>query len=284
MGGKIYTVLGAWYHATQHALEGWSDSLRLELEPFGIRVVVIEPGLIETGFGDAASVGLLERSGSGAYASIAQGVARSMDISYGHGQARAAEAGEPTLEEIRKLTDRYRDVNVALAEGYVRDPSNMCDTAEMMGRPAEAGAMGIHFFRPDLLGLNEGTDRVSGSGTHTDFRQPSILIYEPQSDGTLELVAVENLVFDAAWEAAGRGAFPSYAGQPYNPMRDDPETPLDEAHAFAPHHDLHVWLYRANPNGNFAQFNPAVSCTSHSPGSEMMETTHTHGPAHTAQD
>lgn len=50
MGGKVYTPLGAWYHATKHALEGWSDCLRLELAPFGIRVVIIEPGLIETGF------------------------------------------------------------------------------------------------------------------------------------------------------------------------------------------------------------------------------------------
>ncbi|EJJ29675.1 oxidoreductase [Rhizobium sp. CF142] len=86
MGGKIYTVLGAWYHATKHALEGWSDSLRLELEPFGIHVVVIEPGLIETGFGDAASRGILERSGSGPYQKLAQSVAASIDRSYGRGQ------------------------------------------------------------------------------------------------------------------------------------------------------------------------------------------------------
>ncbi len=86
MGGKIYTVLGAWYHATKHALEGWSDSLRLELEPFGIRVVVIEPGLIETGFGDAASRGILERSGTGPYGKLAQRVAASIDRSYGSGQ------------------------------------------------------------------------------------------------------------------------------------------------------------------------------------------------------
>jgi NAD(P)-dependent dehydrogenase (short-subunit alcohol dehydrogenase family) len=86
MGGKIYTVLGAWYHATKHALEGWSDSLRLELEPFGIRVVVIEPGLIETGFGDAASRGILERSGTGPYGKLAQSVAASIDRSYGRGQ------------------------------------------------------------------------------------------------------------------------------------------------------------------------------------------------------
>ncbi|RYH11229.1 oxidoreductase [Tropicimonas sp. IMCC6043] len=50
MGGKIYTPLGAWYHVTKHALEGWSDCLRLELAEFGIDVVIAEPGLINTGF------------------------------------------------------------------------------------------------------------------------------------------------------------------------------------------------------------------------------------------
>ena len=53
MGGKIYTPLGSWYHATKHALEGWSDCLRIELKPHGIDVVIIEPGLIDTGFGGA---------------------------------------------------------------------------------------------------------------------------------------------------------------------------------------------------------------------------------------
>ena len=52
MGGKIYTPLGAWYHATKHAIEGWSDCLRLEVAEFGINVVIIEPGLINTGFYD----------------------------------------------------------------------------------------------------------------------------------------------------------------------------------------------------------------------------------------
>ncbi|MFW7355337.1 MAG: oxidoreductase [Brucella sp.] len=83
MGGKIYTVLGAWYHATKHALEGWSDSLRLEVEPFGIRVVIIEPGLIETGFGDAGQQGIAERSKNGPYEKIANGVVKSMQSSYG---------------------------------------------------------------------------------------------------------------------------------------------------------------------------------------------------------
>lgn len=52
MGGKIYYALGAWYHSTKHALEGFSDCLRLELKPFNIKVVVVQPGLIATEFGD----------------------------------------------------------------------------------------------------------------------------------------------------------------------------------------------------------------------------------------
>ena len=75
---------------------------------------------------------------------------------------------------------------MALAEGYIRDPFNICDTAEMMGRPASYGAMGIHYFRPDLLGITAPpSPRVNGVGTHTDFRKPSILIYEPQADGSM---------------------------------------------------------------------------------------------------
>lgn len=85
MGGKIYSVLGAWYHATKHALEGWSDCLRLEVAQFGIRVVIVEPGVIETGFGDAAANNLLKRSAGGPYAKLAQAVASSIANTYGKG-------------------------------------------------------------------------------------------------------------------------------------------------------------------------------------------------------
>lgn len=168
---------------------------------------------------------------------------------------------EPTLEEVRSLTAKYRDVKVALAEGYISDPGNICETADMMGRAASDGAMGVHFFRPDLLGIKGPPDpRVDGDGTHTDFRKPAILIYEPQADGSMELVAVENLVFKKAWHAAGHRKPPAFRGQTYNSMADDPATRIDEAHMFEPHYDLHVWLHRDNPNGVFAQFNPKVSC------------------------
>jgi NAD(P)-dependent dehydrogenase (short-subunit alcohol dehydrogenase family) len=85
MGGKVYTLLGAWYHATKHAMEGWSDCLRLELADFGIRVVVIEPGVIETGFGNVVTDGPLKRSGDGAYAKLRQAVTMATQKSYGQG-------------------------------------------------------------------------------------------------------------------------------------------------------------------------------------------------------
>lgn len=174
--------------------------------------------------------------------------------------------GEPTIAEVRQATDRFRDVNVALAEGYIRDPNNMCETAEMMGKPAALGAMGVHYFRPDLLGITEPpSPRVNGNGTYTDFRKPAILIYEPQRDGSMALVAVENLVFAAAWRGAGHTEPPTFHGVPYDSMKDDPATPLDEAHMFEPHFDRHVWIYRDNPNGMFNPLNPAVSCAYHRP-------------------
>lgn len=82
VGGKIYTPLGAWYHATKHALEGWSDALRLELKQFGIDVVIIEPGLIHTEFGDVMTEPLLERSGDTAYGELAHAVATQTEESY----------------------------------------------------------------------------------------------------------------------------------------------------------------------------------------------------------
>lgn len=85
MGGRIYTPLGSWYHATKHAVEGWSDCLRLELASFGIDVVIIEPGVIETEFGDVLVEPLLKRSGTGPYRQMAEAVAASTRATYRHG-------------------------------------------------------------------------------------------------------------------------------------------------------------------------------------------------------
>ncbi len=75
IGGRVYTPMGAWYHASKHALEGWSDCLRIEAAPFGIRVIVVEPGAIETEFAEIAIAPLLERSEGGPYADFARKMA-----------------------------------------------------------------------------------------------------------------------------------------------------------------------------------------------------------------
>ncbi|MDH2066837.1 oxidoreductase [Pantoea sp. GD03673] len=91
MGGKMYSILGAWYHATKHALEGWSDCLRLEVAGFGIKVVIVEPGVIETGFGDAASDTLIRRSASGPYGHLVSIVSAAIKKTYGHGTGSSPE-------------------------------------------------------------------------------------------------------------------------------------------------------------------------------------------------
>lgn len=71
IGGKIHEPMGAWYHATKFAVEGLSDCLRMELAPFGIDVVVVQPGAIKTEWSGIARDSLLSISGTGAYARLA---------------------------------------------------------------------------------------------------------------------------------------------------------------------------------------------------------------------
>ena len=78
MGGKIYTPLGAWYHGTKFALEAISDCLRMELKPFGIDVVVIEPGGIKTEWAGIAADKVRAVSGTGPYAPQGNAVADSL--------------------------------------------------------------------------------------------------------------------------------------------------------------------------------------------------------------
>ncbi len=171
---------------------------------------------------------------------------------------------EPTLDQVRTAAERYRNVAAAIADGYTTD--NKCVTAEMLGFPAEQGAMGLHYVRRDLLGLpDRPKGRVAGTGTYTDFAKPAMLVYEPRPDGSLDLVAVENLVFKNAWEAAGNRQPPSFRGKPYLLLADDPATRLDEAHNYEPHYELHAWVLRDNPLGTFTPFNPNVTCRHHKP-------------------
>lgn len=109
MGGKIYSILGAWYHATKHALEGWSDCLRLEVAGFGIKVVIVEPGVIETGFGDAASDSIVKRSASGPYGHLVKMVSLSIKKTYGQGTGSSPEMiAEVVSRAVKSSNPRTR--------------------------------------------------------------------------------------------------------------------------------------------------------------------------------
>jgi len=75
LAGKMYAPFGSWYHASKHALEGWSDCLRLELAQFNIDVVIIEPGAIATEMIATMSEPMLKRSGNGPYGKTAHALA-----------------------------------------------------------------------------------------------------------------------------------------------------------------------------------------------------------------
>lgn len=103
MGGKMYTPFGAWYHASKHAVEGLSDCLRFELEPFGIKVVVLEPGAIKTHWGDIMHKLLEKNSGSGPYKEVVKKVIKATEEAYN----KPGSYSEPSVisETIQKIID-----------------------------------------------------------------------------------------------------------------------------------------------------------------------------------
>jgi hypothetical protein len=103
-----------------------------------------------------------------------------------------------------------------------------------------SGGMGYHYVRGDLMdGVLEPT-------------RPEALLYEPQRNGTLRLVAVEWIIVAALW--AGDG-IPMLGSQPF----DDHTAPGSGGPPF-PHYQLHAWLWKHNPAGMHTQFNPNVTC------------------------
>lgn len=87
IGGHFGEALGSWYHASKYAVEGLSDSLRLELRGFGIHVILIEPGAIRTEWGGGALDSARTYSGRGPYAGLVQ----AMSKLYAQAEARGTE-------------------------------------------------------------------------------------------------------------------------------------------------------------------------------------------------
>ncbi|QEG37980.1 oxidoreductase [Bythopirellula goksoeyrii] len=110
MAGKMYMPLGAWYHGSKHALEGWSDCLRMETAPFGIQVIIIEPGVIETEFDDSMIGPMMKRSGNTAYGGIAEKIKVASTEAYKEGNGSPASAVARTVSKAirsRRPKTRY---------------------------------------------------------------------------------------------------------------------------------------------------------------------------------
>lgn len=114
IGGKVYTPFGAWYHATKHAVEGFSDALRMEVAPHGIDVVVIEPGGIRTEWAGIAAEGLAKTSAHGAYAKQVEQV---MPMMSGGLDARASDPSVVAKGILKAVTARRPRTRYAMGFG-----------------------------------------------------------------------------------------------------------------------------------------------------------------------
>jgi hypothetical protein len=153
-----------------------------------------------------------------------------------HPEAEPGTASD--LKLARRATRVYRDVKAAGAAGYAA-------TGECAQDP-KYGGMGIHYANPDLVADGK-----------LDVTKPEILVYQPMPSGKLRLGAVEYFQADADGDLATDPDRPSLFGMPFDgPMLGhEPGMPV--------HYDLHVWLYRHNPAGQFAMWNPRVHCPDH---------------------
>lgn len=145
----------------------------------------------------------------------------------------AAMPAEGELLEVRNATERFTNVSAAEEAGYVS--TEVCEAHD-------GAAMGIHYVNPGLM-----------NDTELNATQPEILLYEPTEDG-LELVAVEYFVAAVPWHEEHDRETPRIFGEEFDgPMAGHtPDMPV--------HYDQHVWLWKPNPRGLFAGFNPFVSC------------------------
>lgn len=142
---------------------------------------------------------------------------------------------EPEVGDIdlmRQSTEVYRSVDAALAGGFV-------PLSECVAGPT--GGMGFHYGHPGRIG-----DAV------IDPELPEILLYAPNASGGLELVGVEFMIHQDAWPGPGA---PTVADTPF-----DPPNPNHPDEMIRPFHTLHAWVWKDNPAGIFAPFNPSVQC------------------------
>jgi len=141
-----------------------------------------------------------------------------------HGPQDGA-AMNPLAEKVRAANARFADISVATAEGYAPIPC--------VSGPA-GGAMGVHFVNASRI--EDGVINIA---------RPEAVMYEPQPDGTMKLVAVEYITTKGP--ANLEGHLFGFLGAP-------------NRYGLPAFYQLHVWAWQDNPVGTFADMNPTVSC------------------------
>jgi hypothetical protein len=158
--------------------------------------------------------------------------------------AHEAERGNTLVEAVRQATSQFRKVDSAEAAGY--GLFHGC-----VSGPQE-GAMGIHYVNGDLVGDGE-----------IDASQPEALIYEIR-DGSLQLVGVEYVVIAEAWDA-NHEMPPTLMGQVFHYVG------APNRYRIPAFYELHVWVWKTNPNGMFTDWNPKVSCEQYTDAAQETE-------------
>ncbi len=152
------------------------------------------------------------------------------------------------LAQIRRATAKYHDPDAAVADGYELVP-------QCVEHP-EFGGMGYH-------AVNEG--RIV---PYVNPSEPGVLVYEPTKNGKLKLVAAEFLVPAGPWDAMNEGPpilgeveFDDHREIIFVENEDGILVPVNaKGGPPFPHYQLHVWVWKNNPNGMYFPFNPNVSC------------------------
>jgi hypothetical protein len=144
---------------------------------------------------------------------------------FAHGEAQMDAGPNPLADSVQAANARFADVAVAVAEGYAPIP---CVSG------ADGGAMGIHYVNGKLI-----EDEV------IDIAHPEAVMYEPGPDGKLTLIAVEYITTKGPAELDGH--LFSFTNAP-------------NRYGLPAFYELHVWAWRQNPTGAFADMNPNVSC------------------------
>jgi hypothetical protein len=139
------------------------------------------------------------------------------------------------IEKVRYATARYRDISVAMAEGWA--PATPCVSGP------DSGAMGVHFNQP--------TRKADGT---VSADAPQFLIYEPMTNGAMRLVGVEFFVLVSDWEKKNGPGPAVLDGNLMNLISSPNRYGLD------PFYEMHVWAWEDNPKGAFADWNTRVNC------------------------